>query len=63
MSPLPSLALPRETYWRIGEVTVNAFIEPQYTFWRNGNGVPRWQIFAGVNLQFSLSDLVERVNR
>ncbi|MDW5315431.1 hypothetical protein [Rhizobium sp. PL01] len=33
-------------------VTMNAFIEPQYTVWHDGPGAPRWQIFAGVNFQF-----------
>ncbi|HEV2566556.1 MAG TPA: hypothetical protein VGU19_15900 [Microvirga sp.] len=40
--------------WKVSQdLTVNAFIEPQYTVWRNGDGVPRWQIFGGVNLQFA----------
>lgn len=33
-------------------VTMNAFVEPQYTVWNDGPGAPRWQIFAGVNFQF-----------
>ncbi|ASS53275.1 hypothetical protein E0H36_32270 [Rhizobium leguminosarum bv. viciae] len=33
-------------------VTMNAFVEPQYTVWHDGAGAPRWQIFAGVNFQF-----------
>ena len=33
-------------------ITMNAFIEPQYTVWHAGPGAPRWQIFAGVNFQF-----------
>ncbi|MCW1409735.1 hypothetical protein OLZ32_16535 [Rhizobium sp. 1AS11] len=33
-------------------VTMNAFVEPQYTVWHDGPGAPRWQIFAGVNFQF-----------
>lgn len=32
--------------------TINLFVEPQYTVWNDGIGTPRWQIFAGVNLQF-----------
>lgn len=32
--------------------TMNAFIEPQYTAFKEGSGSPRWQIFAGVNFQF-----------
>lgn len=34
-------------------VTMNAFIEPQYTVWNEG-GAPRWQIFAGMNFQFPI---------
>ncbi|SPL61728.1 Possible Neuromedin U precursor [Ochrobactrum soli] len=33
-------------------ITMNAFIEPQYTVWHQGDGAPKWQIFAGVNFQF-----------
>lgn len=33
-------------------VTLNAFVEPQYTVWNEGGGAPRWQIFAGLNFQF-----------
>lgn len=35
-------------------ITMNAFFEPQYTVWHDGAGAPRWQIFAGVNLQFPI---------
>ncbi|NKK75450.1 hypothetical protein GFM13_35230 [Rhizobium leguminosarum bv. viciae] len=35
--------------------TINAFIEPQYTVFKDGPGSPRWQIFAGVNFQFPLA--------
>ena len=35
-------------------VTMNAFVEPQYTVWHDGPGAPRWQIFAGVNFQFPI---------
>jgi len=35
-----------------GGITMNAFVEPQYTAWHDGPGAPRWQIFAGVNFQF-----------
>ena len=34
--------------------TMNAFIEPQYTVFKDGPGSPRWQIFAGVNFQFPI---------
>ncbi|OOO19711.1 hypothetical protein [Agrobacterium pusense] len=35
-------------------ITINAFVEPQYTVWHDGPGAPRWQIFAGVNFQFPI---------
>ncbi|MGO7565330.1 hypothetical protein ACC754_40340, partial [Rhizobium johnstonii] len=35
-------------------VTIKAFIEHQYTIWHDGPGAPRWQIFAGVNFQFTV---------
>lgn len=35
-------------------ITLNAFVEPQYTVWHDGPGAPRWQIFAGVNFQFPI---------
>jgi hypothetical protein len=35
-------------------ITMNAFIEPQYTVWKDGAGAPRWQIFAGMNFQFPI---------
>jgi hypothetical protein len=35
-------------------VTMNAFVEPQYTVWHDSDGAPRWQIFAGVNFQFPI---------
>lgn len=35
-------------------VTMNAFVEPQYTVLSEGVGNPEWQIFAGVNFQFAL---------
>ena len=36
------------------KVTMNAFIEPQYTVFSHGSGQPEWQIFAGVNFQIAL---------
>lgn len=36
-------------------ITMNAFVEPQYTIWHYGVGAPRWQIFAGINFQFPIS--------
>jgi hypothetical protein len=35
-------------------ITMNAFIEPQYTIWHDGPGAPRWQIFAGLNFQLPI---------
>jgi hypothetical protein len=37
-----------------GGTTMNAFIEPQYTVWHDGAGAPRWQVFAGLNFQFTV---------
>lgn len=35
--------------------TVNVFVEPQVTAWKDdGVGVPNWQVFVGVNLQFPI---------
>lgn len=36
------------------KVTMNAFVEPQYTVFDHGDGGPTWQIFAGVNFQIAL---------
>ncbi|MGI6856099.1 hypothetical protein [Mesorhizobium sp. 1B3] len=36
------------------KVTMNAFVEPQYTVSSHGAGQPEWQIFAGVNFQFAI---------
>lgn len=36
------------------KVTMNAFVEPQYTVFDHGAGNPEWQVFAGVNFQFAL---------
>ena len=41
--------------WTFGRGnTINAFVEPQYSVFRSGVGVPTWQVFAGVNFQFAL---------
>jgi hypothetical protein len=41
--------------WPLGHGnTMNAFVEPQYAVFRSGAGVPVWQIFAGINFQFSI---------
>jgi len=36
------------------KVTMNAFVEPQYTVFDHGRGNPEWQVFVGVNFQFAL---------
>ncbi|WP_313534276.1 hypothetical protein [Haematobacter sp.] len=33
--------------------TINLFIEPQYTLWHEGPAQPKWQVFAGINIQLS----------
>jgi hypothetical protein len=38
---------------------MNAFIEQQYTVWKDGAGSPRWQVFAGVNFQFPMREPAE----
>jgi hypothetical protein len=35
-----------------GNVMVNAFIEPQFIVYRNGTGLPSFQIFSGLLFQF-----------
>jgi hypothetical protein len=37
--------------WRGGSTIYNAFMEPQYSVAHSGN-VPKWQIFAGLNMTF-----------
>ena len=34
--------------------SINVFVEPQWTVDHKGIGQPKFQVFAGVNLQFSL---------
>jgi hypothetical protein len=36
------------------KVTMNAFIEPQYTVFSHGAGQPEWQVFGGVNFQLAI---------
>ena len=38
--------------FRAGKTTINLFVEPQITAWKNGPGTPLWQIYMGLNLQF-----------
>jgi hypothetical protein len=40
--------------WVLGRVTMNLFVEPQYSVVRSGVGVPVWQIFTGLNIQVAL---------
>jgi hypothetical protein len=40
-------------------ITMNAFVEPQYSVWHDGIGAPRWQVFAGVNFQFPIRKSTE----
>jgi len=37
--------------WKHGGVTWNAFLEPQWTVWHGGDGVPQFQTFVGLNMQ------------
>jgi hypothetical protein len=37
-----------------GGKTVNAFVEPQWTVAHDGQGQPKFQVFAGLNLQFPI---------
>jgi hypothetical protein len=32
-------------------LSINAYMESQYSVIATGDGVPRWQIFAGLNFQ------------
>lgn len=36
------------------KVTMNAFVEPQYTVFDHGSGNPEWQVFVGLNFQIAL---------
>ena len=37
---------------RVNKMIFNIFIEPQFTLWHEGKGVPKWQLFMGINSQF-----------
>jgi len=37
-----------------GGTTMNAYVEPQYTVFHQGDGAPQWQIFGGINFQFDV---------
>jgi hypothetical protein len=38
--------------FKAGNAIVNVFIEPQFTVYRNGTGLPSFQLFSGLNFQF-----------
>ena len=38
--------------FKTGDAVVNAFIEPQFTVYHNGAGLPSFQLFSGLNFQF-----------
>jgi len=41
--------------WLVGDGTsVNVFAEPQWTVAHDGAGQPKFQVFAGVNMQFPI---------
>jgi hypothetical protein len=41
--------------WSVAPGTrLNTFIEPQYTVWQEGEGTPKWQVLAGISLQFPI---------
>ncbi len=37
---------------KYGKTVFNLFLEPQYSIADSGAGLPQWQIFAGLNMQF-----------
>jgi hypothetical protein len=40
--------------WKAASATWNFFVEPQWTVAHHGDGMPKFQIYAGLNLQFPL---------
>lgn len=38
--------------WKSGSNILNAFIEPQWTIERKGDGLPQFTLFAGINVTF-----------
>jgi hypothetical protein len=40
--------------WKAGATTCNLFVEPQWTLLHDGDAVPQFQVYAGLNLQFPL---------
>ncbi|HKQ98312.1 MAG TPA: hypothetical protein VJV75_10585 [Candidatus Polarisedimenticolia bacterium] len=41
--------------WKGSGIVWNAFVEPQWTVSHDGDGVPKLQIFTGLNLQFPVN--------
>ena len=40
--------------WKAGRATMNLFAEPQWTVAHDGDGLPKFQLFFGLNMQFPL---------
>lgn len=40
--------------WKSGSTTFNAFVEPQWSVSHDGDGLPKFQVFFGLNMQFPL---------
>lgn len=38
--------------FKVGRTVVNSFLEPQWSAYAKGDAQPRWQVFAGINLQW-----------
>ncbi|MGY4638483.1 hypothetical protein ACVWVP_002411 [Pseudomonas sp. TE24901] len=38
--------------WKAGTNIVNAYVEPQWTVARKGDGLPQFTLFAGINVTF-----------
>jgi hypothetical protein len=48
-------------HWEVSRlVSFNTFIEPQYVVSNDGAGTPDWQIFVGLNFNYSLADVIAR---
>jgi hypothetical protein len=39
--------------WKSGNTIMNAFVEPQWTVAHDGDGLPKFTLFAGLNLTFT----------
>lgn len=37
---------------RMNEIVFNIFGETQFTVWKDGNNMPKTQLFLGINMQF-----------